>query len=210
MSASSDRFAITITGKSSHGSAPEDGVDAVVIGAQVISALQSIVSRNVGPQESAVLTIGTVQGGTRYNIIPETCTMEGTCRTLNPEIQNEMPKRMENIATGIARGMGGDCAFSYTKGFSPILNDPTQTEQLVNTAATLLGNEKVVLQEKATMIGEDFSFFAQKVPGVFYWLGCRQEGAPFYPLHSSRFCPDEAAMRTGILVMLGAVITLLA
>ena len=185
-------------------------MDAVVIGAQVISALQSIVSRNVGPQESAVLTIGTVQGGTRYNIIPETFAMEGTCRTLNPEIQNELPRRMEAITAGITGGMGGSYTFSYTKGFSPIMNDPAQTEQMVNTAATLLGNEKVILQDKATMIGEDFSFFAQKVPGVFYWLGCRQEGAPFYPLHSSRVCPDEAAMRTGILVMLGAVITLLA
>lgn len=210
MSASSDRFAITVTGKSSHGSAPEDGVDAVVIGAQVISALQSIVSRNVGPQESAVLTIGTVQGGSRYNIIPESFAMEGTCRTLNPEIQNELPQRMENIAAGITHGMGGNYSFSYTKGFSPIMNDPEQTTQMVETAAVLLGSEKVVLQDKATMIGEDFSFYGQKVPAVFYWLGCRGEGAPFYPLHSSHFCPDEEAMRTGMLMLLGATITLLA
>jgi len=210
MSASSDRFAITVTGKSSHGSAPEDGVDAVVIGTQVISALQSIVSRNVGPQESAVLTIGTVQAGTRYNIIPETCTMEGTCRTLNPEIQNELPKRMENITAGIVRGMGGSYTFSYTKGFSPIMNDPEQTTQMIDAATVLLGSDNVVLQDKATMIGEDFSFYGQKVPAVFYWLGCRQTGASFYPLHSSHFCPDETAMRTGIYVMLGAVITMLA
>jgi len=187
-----------------------DGVDAVVIGTQVISALQSIVSRNVGPQESAVLTIGTVQAGTRYNIIPETCTMEGTCRTLNPEIQNELPKRMENITAGIVRGMGGSYTFSYTKGFSPIMNDPEQTTQMIDAATVLLGSDNVVLQDKATMIGEDFSFYGQKVPAVFYWLGCRQTGASFYPLHSSHFCPDETAMRTGIYVMLGAVITMLA
>lgn len=210
MSASSDRFAITVTGKSSHGSAPEDGVDAVVIGAQVISALQSIISRNVGPQESAVLTIGTVQAGSRYNIIPESFTMEGTCRTLNPEIQNAMPARMERITEGVTCGMGGSYTFSYTKGFAPIMNDTEQTTQLIDAAAVLLGEDKVVLQDKATMIGEDFSFYGQKVPAVFYWLGCRQAGAPFYPLHSSHFCPDEEAMRTGILVMLGAVITMLA
>ncbi len=209
MSASSDRFAITVTGKSSHGSAPEDGVDAVVMGAQVISALQSIVSRNVGPQESAVLTVGTVQAGSRYNIIPDSFTMEGTCRTLNPKIQDAMPARMEKIVEGITYGMGGSYTFSYTKGFSPIMNDPEQTAQLMDAAAALLGDGKVVLQDKATMIGEDFSFYGQKVPAVFYWLGCRQAGAPFYPLHSSHFCPDEEAMRTGMLVMLGAVITML-
>ena len=210
MSASSDRFAITVTGKSSHGSAPENGVDAVTIGAQIITALQTIVSRNIGPQESAVLTIGTVQAGSRYNIIPESFTMEGTCRTLNPEIQNELPKRMEGITAGITQGMGGSYSFSYTKGFSPIMNEPRQTTEFMDTAATLLGSDNVVLQDKATMIGEDFSFYGQKVPAVFYWLGCRQEGAPFYPLHSSHFCPDEEAMRTGMLLMLGATITMLA
>ncbi len=204
MSASSDRFAITVSGKSSHGSAPEDGVDAVVMGAQVVSALQSIVSRNIGPQDSAVLTIGTVQAGTRYNIIPDTFKMEGTCRTLNPQIQDELPKRMEAITAGITQGMGGSYTFSYTKGFSPIMNEPRQTTELVDTATALLGSDKVVLQDKATMIGEDFSFFAQKVPGVFYWLGCRQAGAPFYPLHSNQFCPDEEAMRTGIAMLVCA------
>ena len=204
MSASSDRFAITVTGKSSHGSAPEDGVDAVVMGAQVISAMQSIVSRNIGPQDSAVLTIGTVQAGTRYNIIPDTFKMEGTCRTLNPEIQNGLPKRMEGIVAGITQGMGGSYTFSYTKGFSPIMNEPRKTTELVDTATALLGSDKVVLQDKATMIGEDFSFFAQEVPGVFYWLGCRQTGAPFYPLHSNQFCPDEEAMCTGIAMLVSA------
>lgn len=204
MSASSDRFAITVTGKSSHGSAPEDGVDAVVMGAQVISALQSIVSRNVGPQDSAVLTIGTVQAGSRYNIIPDTFQMEGTCRTLSAEIQNEMPKRMEAITAGITQGMGGSYTFSYTKGFSPIMNESRQTTELVDNAVALLGNDQVILQDRATMIGEDFSFFAQKVPGVFYWLGCRQAGAPFYPLHSNQFCPDEEAMRTGIAMLVTA------
>lgn len=204
MSASSDRFAIAVSGKSSHGSAPEDGVDAVVMGTQVISALQTIISRNIGPQDSAVLTIGTVQAGSRYNIIPDSFKMEGTCRTLNPQIQNELPKRMESIVAGITQGMGGGYTFSYTRGFSPIMNEPQQTAKLIDTATARLGKENVVLQDKATMIGEDFSFFAQKVPGVFYWLGCRQDGAPFYPLHSNQFCPDEAAMRTGIAMLVSA------
>lgn len=209
MSASSDRFFIEIHGKSSHGSAPENGVDAVTIGAQVICALQTIVSRTVSPQDSAVLTIGTVTAGSRYNIIADSFRMEGTCRTLNPQVQDAMPLQMENIIKGIAQGMGGSYTFSYTKGFLPIINDTATCTPVLDTMKKLLGEEKIILQDKATMIGEDFSFFAQAVPSVFYWLGCKEENTPFYPLHSNHFAPDEEAMRTGIHVMISSVLALL-
>lgn len=209
MSASSDRFSIEIHGKSSHGSAPENGVDAVTIGAQVISALQTIISRTVSPQDSAVLTIGTVTAGSRYNIIADSFRMEGTCRTLNPQVQDAMPRRMEDIVKGITLGMGGSYTFSYTKGFSPVINDMATCTSVLDTIKRLLGEEKIILQDKVTMIGEDFSFFAQTVPGVFYWLGCREESAPFFPLHSNRFAPDEEAMRTGIRVMISSALALL-
>lgn len=209
MSASSDRFSVEIYGKSSHGSAPEDGIDAVTIGAQVISALQTIVSRTVSPQDSAVLTIGTVTAGSRYNIIADSFRMEGTCRTLSPQIQDAMPEKMEAIIKGITQGMGGTYTFSYTKGFSPVINDTAVYTTVLDTATQLLGEEKMILQDKATMIGEDFSFFAKAVPSVFYWLGCAEESAPFYPLHSNHFSPDEEAMRTGIRVMVSSALALL-
>ena len=202
MTASSDRFFIRIRGKSSHGSEPEDGVDAVTIGAQVITALQSVVSRTVCPQDSVVITIGKVSGGSQYNIIADHFLMEGTCRTLNPKVQDALPGRMEAMIKGITEGMGGTYEFSYVKGFSPTINDPRQFALVRDTAQRVLGIQQVRLQEKAAMIGEDFSFYGQNVPACFYWVGCQAPDKPFYPLHSSCFVPDEEAMRTGMKVML--------
>lgn len=209
MSASSDRFFITIGGKSSHGSAPESGVDAVVIGAQVITALQSIVARNVSPLDSAVLTIGKVTAGSRYNIIAEECIMEGTCRTLDPKVQESLPTRMEAIIKGIVEGMGGTYKFEYIKGFIPTMNAPAEAALVQRTAQTLLGQDRVITPEKTAMIGEDFSFYASQVPGTLYWLGCQKADTPFYPLHNARFAPDEAAMKTGMEVMISSALAFL-
>ena len=210
MSASSDRFFITIGGKSSHGSAPETGVDAVVIGAQVVTALQSIVSRSVSPLDSVVLTIGKLTAGSRYNIIAEECVMEGTCRTLNPQVQEQLPARMEAIIKGVAEGMGGTYQFKYHRGFIPTMNAPEACALVQRTAQTLLEPGCVIVPDKTAMIGEDFSFFAHEVPGTLYWLGARKPGSPFYPLHSDHFAPDEAAMKTGMQVMLSSALSYLA
>jgi len=209
MSASSDRFFITVKGKSSHGSAPESGVDAVAIGAQVITALQTIVARNISPLDSAVLTIGKVTAGSRYNIIAEECVMEGTCRTLNPQVQEQLPTRMEAIVKGIAESMGGAYEFKYIKGFIPTMNAPGEFALVRDTAQTLLGKDRVIIPEKSAMTGEDFSFFGKEVPAVFYWLGCQKADAPFYPLHNNRFAPDEAAMPKGMEVMIASALAYL-
>lgn len=209
MSASSDRFFITVKGKSSHGSAPESGVDAVTIGAQVITALQTIVSRCVSPQDSVVLTIGKVTAGSRYNIIAEECFMEGTCRTLNPRVQEQLPRRMEAIIRGVTEGMGGTYQFEYVKGFIPTVNPPGEFALVRETAQALLGRDGVIIPDKSAMTGEDFSFFLKEVPGAFYWLGCQKPGTPFYPLHNNRFAPDEAAMEIGMEVMLSSVLAYL-
>ena len=207
MSASSDRFFITVKGKSSHGSAPENGIDAVAIGAQVITALQTIVSRSVSPLDSVVLTIGKLTAGSRYNIIAEDCVMEGTCRTLNPQVQEQLPVRMEAIVKGISESMGGSYEFRYVKGFIPTMNAPAEFELVRDTAKTLL--DKVIIPETSAMTGEDFSFFTKEIPGVFYWLGCQKPGADFYPLHNNRFAPDEAAMKIGMEVMLSSALAYL-
>ena len=207
MSASSDRFFITVKGKSSHGSAPENGVDAVAIGAQVITALQTIVSRTISPLDSAVLTIGKLSAGTGYNIIAEECVMEGTCRTLNPRVQEQLPARMESIVKGITESMGGSYEFRYVKGFIPTMNAPKEFELVRDTAKTLLDN--VIIPEKSAMTGEDFSFFAKQIPGVFYWLGCQKADRPFYPLHNNRFTPDEDAMKIGMEVMISSALAYL-
>jgi len=206
MSASSDRFFITVKGKSSHGSAPESGVDAVTMGAQVITALQTIVSRAVSPLDSVVLTIGKVTAGSRYNIIAEECLMEGTCRTLNPRVQEQLPARMEAIIKGVTEGMGGSYAFEYVKGFIPTVNTPGEFVLVRDAAQPLLGHEDVIIPDRTAMTGEDFSFFLKEIPGAFYWLGCQKPDTPFYPLHNNRFAPDEEAMKTGMAVMLSAAL----
>lgn len=206
MTASSDRFFIRIGGKSSHGSEPDGGIDAVAIGAQVISALQTVVSRSVSPLDSVVLTIGKVAGGSRYNVIADSFEMEGTCRTANPAVQEQIPGRMEAVIKGVTEGMGGTYEFDYRKGFIPTVNAPEEFALVRDAAKGLLGDEQVIIPDKAPMTGEDFSFFTKAVPGVFFWLGCRKPGDPFYPLHSDRFSPDEAALQTGMEVMVSAAL----
>ena len=210
MMASSDRFFITIHGKNSHGSAPEAGIDAIVIAAQVISALQSIVSRNVGPLDSAVVTIGLMKGGTRYNIIADTVEMEGTCRNLNPEIRNKMPERMENIIKGVSEGMGGSYDFKYLRCYSPTVNDPNQFELVRDVIREVGGDEMLVIPENSALGGEDFSFYTEKVPCAFWWLGCHEAGKPYYPIHSGGFYADEKALPYGMEVMVKSALKFLA
>ena len=116
MMASSDRIFINIHGRGSHGSAPEDGVDAIVVASSVVTALQTIVSRNVGPLDSAVVTIGMMNGGERYNVICNKMTLEGTVRNLNPQVRNAMPERIERIVSGVCSAMGAQYSFDYVNG----------------------------------------------------------------------------------------------
>ena len=209
MMASSDRFFITIKGKNSHGSAPENGIDAIVIAAQVISALQTIVSRNVGPLDSAVVTIGTIHGGNRYNVIADEVKMEGTCRNLNPVIRNTMPDRIGNIVRGVSESMGGSCEFKYMKCYSPTVNDPEKFAIVRDSIVEVLGEEGLVIPENSALGGEDFSFYCQEIPSAFFWLGCQDEDLPKYPIHHGKFLPKEESLIIGMKVMLTAALNFL-
>lgn len=206
MMAASDRFFISIHGKSSHGSEPEDGVDAIVIAAQVITALQTIVSRVVGPRDSAVVTIGKISGGSRYNIIDDEVTMEGTCRNLNPKVRQEMPKHMESIIKGIVEGMGGRCEFNYVHGFSPTINCKDGFNLICNTVKEALGEGALEVPKQPALVAEDFSFFGEKIPSAYYWLGCHNDERPFYPLHNSSFLAEWEALPIGMEVMVNAAL----
>ncbi len=209
MMASSDRFFITVKGKGSHGSRPEDGVDAIVIAAQIVTALQTIVSRNVGPLDSAVVSIGNIHGGGAYNVIADEVKLEGTCRNLNPVIRNAMPERMENIIRGIAEGLGGSYEFRYVRCYSPTVNDPKMFEIVRDAIVETVGQENLLLPEHSALGGEDFSFYCEKVPSAFFWLGCHGEGKPYYPIHNGRFAPEEDAMPIGMEVMVTSALKFL-
>ena len=209
MMASSDRFHITVHGKSSHGSAPEDGVDAIVIASQVINALQTIVSRQVSPRDAAVVTIGTIHGGDRYNVIANSVKLEGTSRNLNPEVRNKMPERIGQIAKGVAESMGGSCEVEYFKGYAPTVNDPAMFELVHGVMRQVIG-DGTNLPEMPALGGEDFSFYCERIPCAFFWLGVRTPEQPFYPIHNGCFSPDENALPVGIEIAVRSALAFLA
>lgn len=210
MMAASDRFFITVKGKNSHASRPEDGIDAIVAASHVITALQTIVARNVGPLDSAVVTIGTIRGGNVYNAIAEEVKLEGTCRNLNPEIRNKMPERIENIVRGVTAALGADYEFKYLRCYSPLVNDPEMFALMDRTIADVIGEENLLHPASAALGGEDFSFYCEKVPSSFFWLGCHKAGTQYHPIHHGEFVPDEAAIPVGIETMVNCALNFLA
>lgn len=208
-SAASDRFFITIDGKASHAARPHLGVDAIAIGAQIVSALQTIVARNVDPLANSVITIGKFNGGERYNVLASHVEMEGTCRNHNPAVRDMIEHRMEEIVSGIAKGMGAGYKFRYVRGYSPIINAPEMVELVCETAVELVGKEKLKIPVDVGMGGEDFSFFAEKVPGVFYRTGCHKPGAPNWPAHNEHFVVDPACFPVGMQVMVTSALKFL-
>ena len=200
MMGASDRVFVTIRGRSSHGSEPDKGVDAIAAAGQVLSAFQTIVSRNVSPLDAAVLSIGTIRGGCRYNVIADEVVMEGTVRTLSPKVQDMMPERIRQVACGIAESFGATAEVRYVKGYPPLLNDPAVTAT-IRGALLEVGGARVLDVEHPAMGGEDFSFFARVVPSAFLWLGCRPAAADpvtFAPVHNNCFTPDEACFPYGV------------
>ena len=207
MMASSDRFFITIHGKSSHGgSNPDQGIDAIVVASYVVAALQTIVSRNVAPLDSAVISIGTIHGGTRYNIIADEVKLEGTCRNLNPEVRKTMPERITGLVKGVAEGMGATAEVDYRMCYSPTFNDPGQFKLMSEVITETLGGEALVIPENSSLGGEDFSYYCEKIPCCFNWLGCHEEGKPRHPIHNGNFLPDEAALPLGLEVLVSAAL----
>lgn len=195
--AASDHFSVLIRGKSSHAAAPEEGIDAVTAAAQFISAIQTIVSRNTDPVKPAVISVGKVNAGTRYNIIAETCEMEGTCRTFDPEIRNLVAQRLQEVLNGVCQMSGCTGQLKYDRGYMSVNNDPAMADYLRDTAADLFGREHAVLVEHPSMCGEDFAFYLAEKPGAFAWLGTALPQGKIWPLHSSRFNVDESILWRG-------------
>lgn len=209
-SASSNRFYVAISGKAAHGSAPENGVDAIVAAAQVVMGLQTVVSRNVRALDSAVITIGTIKGGDRYNVIPETVTLEGTCRTHKASVTAAIPAMMERVIKGICDSVGCRCEFRFEKGYPSLVADEAITNLVRDGLLDALGEECLHHIPEPGMGGEDFSFLAQRVPSTFLRLGCTPEDVTNpAPAHNGAFNPDEEAFGTGVAALaFGALSTL--
>ena len=209
MMGASDGFTITVHGKGAHASTPERGVDAITISAQVISALQNIVSRSISPFANVVMGIGTISGGTAHNIVAEAVEMTGTCRNVDLQLREELPKRMEAIIKAITESMGGGYSFQYRKGYPPVINDEKMCNIVRVAAAEVIDEDRITQQKNPSLGAEDFAYYAERVPGAMFILGCKKEGTDAFPLHSGRFAPDEECMRTGVYIMASSAIRFL-
>jgi hippurate hydrolase len=192
--AAADGFEMEIRGSGGHGAMPHLTADAIVIAAQIVTALQTVVSREVDPVEPAVLTIGEIGGGTAFNIIPEKARIGGTVRTLNADLRASMPGRIEEVARGVANGMRGDARLDYNFSYPVTVNDAGAAERALGVAGELFGEGTVLELPNPSMGGEDFAFFLEKVPGAFVWLGVGEEVSG---LHTPRFAFDEEILPRG-------------
>lgn len=207
LNASTDTVQLTIRGKAGHGAYPEQGTDAIVCAAQVITALQTLVSRNLSPLQSAVLTIGKIEGGTAQNIICDEVRMRGTLRTANSELRQMMKQRIAEVTEGVAAAMGCKAEVSITSGYAALVNNCGEAERIRRVASRLLGSENVVQKEAPSMGGEDFSFFSDCAPGAFFHIGCvKPEWMPAPPLHSKDFHIDENCLTIGTLMHVALVL----
>jgi len=198
-----DRFEILVKGKGSHGAYPQGSVDTISIAGQMICELQTIVSREVDPQEPCVISLGEIHAGSAFNIIPGECRITGTVRAFNQEMREFLARRIGEVASAVASGMRGSVEFSYGwHGPAPVVNDPVMTEELRLAAEKVVGPEKVREISRPSMGGEDIAFFLEKAPGTFFFLpGCNEAKGQTWPHHNSRFDIDEDVLWIGPAVM---------
>jgi amidohydrolase len=195
--AAGDFFDVKVSGKGGHGGAPHLAVDPITMAAQAIAAIQNVVSREIDPLESAVVSICKIQAGGAYNIIPDFATFGGTLRSHNPELRDYLPKRVEEILKGVVAAMRGSYEFTLHKRFPVTANDEAMTSFVVKIAQKLMGPGQVV-QMKPLMGSEDFSYYLEKVPGTFVFLGTKNESKGIiYPHHHPKFDIDEEALPKG-------------
>ena len=198
-----DEFELVVNGRGGHGAMPHQTVDAIVTAAQIVTALQTIVSRNVAPLDSAVVTVGKFIAGTAFNVISDTATLRGTVRTFNKETHARIPEMVERVIRGVAEAMGATCDLTYKRHTPPLVNNQEMCDLVSECAAEVLGAENVFTDESArTMGGEDMSYFLERVPGCYFFLGTRNdERGLIHPHHSARFDIDESALALGVEIM---------
>ncbi|MBQ6856869.1 MAG: amidohydrolase [Lachnospiraceae bacterium] len=195
--AATDHFTIKIKGKTAHGAKPNQGIDAVVLGAQFVMAAQTFVSRQVDPLDSAVVTFGIFNAGTRYNIIAGECVLDGTVRTLNPETRVMVEDSMRKLLDAICLQSGATAEIVYGHGYPALMNHEKDAAHIRKTVVDLFGEDAVVDVKNPAMPAEDFSYYTQEKEGCFVWLGTAREGETPWPLHNSRFDVDEDILWRG-------------
>ena len=207
--AAADMFEIKIKGIGGHGAAPQGTIDAVVVASHLVQALQTIVSRNTNPLESTVVTIGTISGGHNFNIIADKVTLSGTARAYTEENRNLIKTRMAEIIDGVAKTFAAEISFYYEDGYPPTINHTDPANKVLKAAERVVG-EKAGMPY-LSMGGEDFSYYLQKIPGCFFFVGSAPNDQKLFetPHHCSHFTMDERALLVGPSIYLNLVDDLL-
>ena len=203
-----DHFIITIKGKQSHGAYPHKSVDPIIMATEAVGAFQTIRSRSLSPLEPSVVTVGIIRGGERFNIIPEQVHLEGTVRTYNPEVQDMVEHRMNKILEGITLAYGGSFELDYDRGTPATINDPELAKQMIPTMERVVGKNNLKFLDPV-MGGEDFAFFANEVPGMYYRLGVLKPGTTSGWVHTPTFRADDSCLEVGIRAMSNLVVDFL-
>lgn len=210
MMAAPDTFELTITGRGGHAAIPHDTVDPIAVGAQVVSALQHIVSRNVDPLDNAVVSVTQFVAGTTFNVIPDSAYLSGTVRTFDAALRNRIPELMERVIAGVTSAFGATYSFSMQRGYRPVVNDPALSARLSTVVERTFGDSTLHVL-RPSMGGEDFSAYQQRAPGVFAFVGAGNVDAGIaYPHHHPRFQIDERSLDIGVRYLLAATAELLA
>jgi amidohydrolase len=214
----SDRITLAIKGKKAHTSKPQEGVDAIVIAAQVINALQTVLSRQIDPAEIATFSFGKINGGTASNIVPDFVEIIGTMRSSSPEIRKTLQTSIAKMASSIAAGMGGECAVAFREGYPAVINDVKLTNLVKDVACSLYGEiekktpevlsgpiREIIKIDGPRLAAEDFGFYSQKAPSCLYWVGI----GSLISLHSSEFMIHEGIAKITLPLMSAIALAIL-
>jgi len=207
LNAATDEIEIIVRGKGGHAAYPEHSVDAIVCASQIVTALQSLVSRNISPLSTVVLTFGTIEGGQASNVICDRVRLFGTIRTVDPKIHAFALRRIREIAQGVALAYGATAEVNVLEGYTALVNHERETNLVMDIARTMLGKAHLKVKAEPSMGGEDFSYFITDVPGAFYHIGCTPvEKMPAPALHSCHFHVDERCIMTGMMMQMAIVL----
>lgn len=201
-----DEFKIEVIGKGGHAASPHLAVDPVVMASQIVNQLQTIVSRSVNPTEPAVVTVGKISGGSAHNIIPEKATLLGTVRTFGQQTADLIKDKIEAIVKGVTEAAGGRYTFDFDYGYPAVINTDWSTENLVDKAGKIIGEENIIILDDPIMAGEDFAFYQQEFPGTLFFLGSGSKKTDStYSWHHAKYNIDEDCFLTGAALMASMV-----
>ena len=201
--ASSDRFSIALLGRGGHGAMPQQAVDPIPAAAQLVTLFQTIASREIAPKDPVVLTIGKLESGTTFNVIPDSAHMYGTTRSFDQGVRASLPERMERMVEGLCDAMRLDYEFEYSWGYPPTVNDPAMNDVVREVARAAVGAENVVDPHDLALGAEDMSYIINERPGAYFLIGVRGGERGAEPQHSARYDIDERALDAGFLMMTG-------